>query len=49
MKFTFWLSTTPQSDMVAQKWHMLAIFLTAGTKGGGTLWGIYVDFFKVFP
>ena len=46
---TFLLSTTSQSDKVAQKWLILAISLTAGSKGEHTLWGKFLDFFKVFP
>ena len=46
---TFRLSTTSQSDKVGQKWLILAISLTAGSKGQRTLWGKFLDFFKVFP
>ena len=46
MIFTFWLSTTPQSDGVAQKTHILAIFLTASSKGGCALWGDLCRFFQ---
>ena len=46
---TFRLSTTSQSDKVAQKRLILAISLTAGSKSERTLWGKFLDFFKVFP
>ena len=47
MLHTLWLSTTSQSGKVAQKWLILAIFPLAGGKGGVTVWGKFVDFFKV--
>ena len=46
---TFRLSTTSQSDKVAQKWLILAISFTTGSKVERTLWGKFLDFFKVFP